>query len=175
MMVTAPYLRPTPSPTLAAMAQTTAWRNFRRMQDMTVIAASLIYAAAVIHAFDRLPGPVALIGQVTLIWPALFLLLSLGLPLTVGGLRRTLARYVWMSFKAGFGQTVISVLGGVALLGGAAVFMYVQLAGAAHGGRYPAGAFAGYAAGIGILAAQAVLARALERTRDARREIETDG
>jgi len=155
------------------MAFTPAWRNFRRMQDMTVAAACLIYAGAVANAFDRLPGGSALIGQVTLLWPAPFLLLSLGLPLLVGGLRRSLTRYVWMSFKAGFGQTASSVLVGVGLLGGAALFVYAQISGAAQGGRYPAGVFSGYAAGIGILAAQAVLARALERTPEVRREIET--
>ena len=41
-----------------------------------------------------------------------------------------------------------------------------------HGGRYPAGVFSGYAAGIGILAAQAVLVRALETVPDVRKQIE---
>ena len=44
--------------------------------------------------------------------------------------------------------------------------------GAADGGRYPAGVFSGYAAGIGILAAQAVLVRVLERDPEVRRQIE---
>jgi len=154
------------------MAHTPAWRNFRRMQDMTVTAALLIYAGAVLHAFDRLPGGRELIAQRTLVWPGVFFLLSLGLPLLVGPFRRPLARYVWMSFKAGFGQTAGSVVGGVALLLGAALFMYWQVAGAAHGGRYPAGVFSGYAAGIGILAAQAALVRVLERHPEVRREIE---
>jgi hypothetical protein len=43
----------------------------------------------------------------------------------------------------------------------------------AHGGRYPAGVFSGYAAGIGILLVQAILARDLERDPDVRRRIET--
>jgi hypothetical protein len=154
------------------MAHTPAWRNFRRMQDMTVTAALLIYAGAVLHAFDRLPGGRELIAQRTLVWPAVFFLLSLGLPLLVGPFRRPLARYVWMSFRAGFGQTAGSVVAGVALLLGAALFMYWQVAGAAQGGRYPAGVFSGYAAGIGILAAQAALVRVLERHPDVRREIE---
>lgn len=154
------------------MTHKRAWRNFKRMQDMTVASALLIYAGAVLHAFDRLPGGTYLISQRTLVWPGVFLLLSLGLPLAVGAFRRALARYVWMSFQAGFGQTAGSVLTGVGLLGGAALFMYWQIAGAVDGGRYPAGVFAGYAAGIGILGAQAALVRLLERHPDVRRQIE---
>jgi hypothetical protein len=156
------------------MAHTRAWRNFRRMQDMTVATAALIYAGAVLHAFDRLPGPVVLITQRTLVWPGIFLLLSLGLPLAVGAMRRPLAKWVWMSFQAGFGQTAGSILSGVGLLSGAALLMYWQVSSAANGGRYPAGVFSGYAAGIGILAAQAMLVRVLERHPEVRREIEVE-
>jgi hypothetical protein len=144
------------------MAYTRAWRNFRRMEDTTVAVASLIYAGAVVHAFQHLPGGKDLIAQRTLIWPGIFLSLSLSLPLAVGKFRRPLTRYVWMSFNAGFGQTVGSIMGGLALLLGAALFMYWQITGASNGGRYPAGVFSGYAAGIGILAAQALLVRVLE-------------
>ena len=42
------------------MAFSTAWRNFKRMQDLTVAAASLIYAAAVVHAMVRFPASPAL-------------------------------------------------------------------------------------------------------------------
>jgi hypothetical protein len=154
------------------MAHTPAWRNFKRAQDLTVAMAGLIYAGAVVHAFDRLPGGGALIAQRTLAWPAVFLTLSIALPLAVGMIRRPLARYVWMSFRAGFGQTAPSVLGGVALLGGAAVFMYWQISNAANGGRYPAGVFSGFAAGIGIMMAQAALVRVLERHPQVRKEIE---
>ena len=154
------------------MAHTRAWRNFRRMQDMTVAAASLIYAGAVVHAFRMLPGDFALIAERTLVWPGIFLSLSLSVPLAVGAIRRNLARFVWMSFKAGFGQTAGSVVIGVALLMGAALLMYWQIQGAAAGGRYPAGVFSGYAAGIGILAAQAALVRVLELHPDVKREIE---
>lgn len=154
------------------MTHKPAWRNFRRMQDITVAAAALIYAGAVVHAFDRLPGSFELIAQRTLVWPGIFFLLSLGLPLLVGIFRRGLARYVWLSFHAGFGQSVGSVLIGIGLLVGAALFMYWQIAGAAGGGRYPAGVFSGYAAGIGILAAQAALVRVLEQHPDVKKQIE---
>jgi hypothetical protein len=154
------------------MVHTRAWRNFRRMQDMTVVAASLIYAGAVVHAFQHLPGSYALIAERTLVWPGIFLSLSLSLPLVVGGIRRPLARYVWLSFKQGFGQTPGSVVIGVTLLMGAALFMYWQIRGAANGGRYPAGVFSGYAAGIGILAAQAALVRVLEQHPEVKPQIE---
>lgn len=154
------------------MAHTRAWRNFRRMQDMTVAAAGLIYAAAVVHAFQNLPGGLGLIAERTLIWPGIFLSLSVSVPLAVGAIRRPLARYVWLSFKQGFGQTAGSVVIGVALLLGAALFMYWQIRSAAHGGRYPAGVFAGYAAGIGILMAQAALVRVLEHHPEVKPQIE---
>jgi hypothetical protein len=157
---------------MGVMAYTRAWTNFKRMQDMTVAAATLIYAGAVLHAFQRLPGGPSLIAERTLVWPAGFLFLSLAIPLAAPPLRRNLTRYVWMSFQAGFGQTASSVLIGVGLLAGAALFMYWQVAGATVGGRYPAGVFSGYAAGIGILAAQAALVRVLERLPDVRNAIE---
>jgi hypothetical protein len=145
------------------MAHTPAWKSFKRTQDLTVAMASLIYAGAVVHAFARLPWTRDVITQRTLVFPAIYLLLSVSVPLLVGALRRPLTRYVWMSFEAGFGQTLFSILSGVALLGGAAGFMYWQISTAVPGGRYPTGVFSAYAAGIGILAAQAALVRVLER------------
>jgi hypothetical protein len=154
------------------MPYTRAWTNFKRMQDITVAAATLIYAGAVLHAFQRLPGGPDLIAERTLVWPAGFLFLSLVIPLALAPLRRVLTRYVWMSFQAGFGQSAGSVITGIGLLAGAALFMYWQVAGAMHGGRYPAGVFSGYAAGIGILAAQAALVRVLERAPEVKQAIE---
>jgi hypothetical protein len=154
------------------MAFTRPWRDFRRMQDVAVGAATLIYAGAVVNAFQVLPGGAALIAQRTLLWPAVFLFLSFTVPLLVRPVKRGLARYVWMSFRAGFGQTPFSVLTGVGLLALAALFIYWQVSAVAHGGRYPAGVFSGYAAGIGILAAQAVLVRVLEKLPDIRKLIE---
>lgn len=154
------------------MPHTPAWRNFKRTQDLTVATAVLIYAGAVAHAFDRLPGGPDLIVQRTLLWPVVFLSLSFTLPLLIGAVRRPLARYVWMSFQAGFGQNVGSIVAGVLLLGGAAALIYWQISNAASGGRYPAGVFSGYAAGIGILAAQAALVRVLEKHPEVKRQIE---
>ena len=156
------------------MPHTSEWRAFRRAQDLTLVTALLIYAGAVAHAFLRLPGEPSLVAQRALWWPGGAFILAFLVPLAVPLVRRPLAQYVWRSFQAGFGQTFGSVLGGVLLLGGAAAFMYWQSNGAAHGGRYPAGVFSGYAAGIGILAAQVRLVRVLQRDPEARKHIEAD-
>jgi hypothetical protein len=154
------------------MDHTASWRNFRRMQLSTFAAASLIYAGAVIYAWRTLPGDEDLKLQRTILFPTSFLLLSWLLPLLIPGLRKRLARYVWMSYVAGFGQTVISVLTGIGVLLLAAAFIYWQVAAVEHGGRYPAGVFSGYAAGIGILVAQILLVRRMEQDPEVRRLIE---
>ena len=154
------------------MAFTRAWRNFKRMQDLTVATAGLIYSGAVVHAATRLPGGGAWIARWTILWPAVFLLAALVIPLVVPVLKRWLARYVWLSFQAGFGQTPASIITGVCLLLGAALFIYWQVAAVAASGQYHANVFSAYAAGIGILAAQAVLVRALERIPEVRERIE---
>jgi hypothetical protein len=154
------------------MAFIRAWRDFKRMQDVAVSVSALIYAGAVVNAFAVLPGGAGLATQFTLLWPAGFMFLSAAVPLLVGPTRRLLARYVWLSFQAGFGQTAVSVLSGVGLLCGAALFIYWQVLEASHGGNYPAGVFSGYAAGVGILIAQAILVRMLEKTPQVREIIE---
>jgi hypothetical protein len=163
---------PDADPYIGAMAHTPAWRNFKRTEDFAVATSTLIYAGAVLHAFNRLPLSGPTIAQRTLVWPAVFLTLSLALPLLFGGLRRPLTRYVWMSFRAGFGQSARSILGGLALPVAAAGFMYWQIATAQPGSPYPAGVFSAYAAGIGILAAQAALVRVLEQHPEVKKEIE---
>lgn len=142
------------------------------MQDVGAAASCLIYAGSVVHAFSVLPGGTARIARHALVWPATALLAGFALPLLILPVRRVLARYVWMSFLSGFGQTSVSVLTGVGLLVVAAGFIYWQVASVATGGAYPAAVFGGYAAGIGILAAQSVLARWLERDPEARKHIE---
>jgi hypothetical protein len=149
-----------------------AWLDFRRTQDCACIAAGLIYAAAALHAWTRLPGPAALKTEVILAFPAAFLIATIVVSLGVGAIRRSLARYVWMSFEAGFGQSAMSILMGVSLLIAAAVLIYLEVGHAAAGGRYPAGVFSGYGAGIGILIVQAALVRTLQRDPAIRSQIE---
>lgn len=154
------------------MGHIPSWRNFRRMQLSTLTVASLIYAGAVLYAWRTLPGGEDLKLQRTILFPLAFLLLSWLAPLAIRPIRRRLSRYVWMSYVAGFGQSVISVVTGLGLLVAAAGFIYWQVAAVEHGGRYPAGVFSGYAAGIGILVAQILLLRRLERDPAIRQLIE---
>lgn len=153
------------------MAFTRSWRNFKRMQDMTVAVASLIYAAAAVHALGVLPGDRAAALRWTLAWPAAWLVGVYLVAMLTPPLRRAMARWVWASFRAGFGQTPGSILSGVALLLGAGAFIYWQVDRAAAGQAGP-NVFSAFAAGIGVLAAQAVLARALEALPEVRVLIE---
>ena len=149
----------------------------------TVSAFGTVYAAYALYQFIGAPAAFVLLGIIgvaTMLAAALHgpALAGLGLagslvvPLLVPWIRERLGRYVWMSFIAGFGQTPISVLTGIGVLAGAALFIYWQVAAVATGGRYPAGVFSGYAAGIGILVAQAALVRRLEQSPEIRALIE---
>jgi len=154
------------------MALSRAWVNFKRMEDMTAAAGLLIYAAAVVHAFQELPGGVGVVARWTVFWPGFFLLLTAAAALLAPILRRGLIRYVWMSFRAGFGQSPGSVLVGVGILMGAALLIYREMAQIEATGRYATSVFSAYAAGVGLLIAQAVLVRALERQPEVRALIE---
>jgi len=145
------------------MGTSRAWRAFKRTEDCACAFASLIYLAAAIEAWRVLPGSVGLKALVILVAPGAFLVLCLAALLAVAPWRKLLSRFVWLSFTSGFGQSPLSVLSGLAVLVVAAGFIYLQIRGVAHGGRYPAGVFSGYGAGIGVLYAQAILVRTLER------------
>ena len=145
------------------MGYSHAWLAFKRTEDCACAFASLVYLAAAIQGWRVLPGDIRLKALVMVVAPAAFLILCLVVPLVVAPWRRLLSRFVWLSYTSGFGQSPASVLSGLAALLFAAGFIYLQIRGVAHGGRYPAGVFSGYGAGIGILFAQAILVRALER------------
>jgi hypothetical protein len=157
------------------MAFTPAWRNFKRMQDLTVAAACLIYAAAMVQALAAPSAGTEMALRWTVLWPAAFLGFSLAIPLLVRPLRRGLTRYVWMSFQGGFGQTVGSVLFGVFLLVAVGVFFYLRATWEVVAGFVGANVFSAYAAGIGILAVQALLVRDLEGVPEVREVIEERG
>lgn len=162
----------TPPPKAPPGFHTLAWRNFKRMQLSACLFGALIFALTVVRAFDVLPGDADEKLFVFLIAPIGFFGLTLAASLFASPLRRMLKRYVWITFTAGFGQTPWSVAGVLTVLGVAAWAIFNQIAGFADGGRYPAGIFSAYAAGIGLMAAQALLCRALEREPDVRPLIE---
>jgi hypothetical protein len=149
-----------------------AWRMFRRMQYSTFAAGALIYAAATAHAWRVLPSAPTLKLQAMLLYPSAYFLATLVIPLAAPPLRRLLRTHIWISFRTGFGQSVISVLAVVLVLATAASFLYFDTARAAHSGRLPESAFAAYAAGIGVLLAQALLVRRIERDPALRAQIE---
>lgn len=142
------------------------------MQDSIAVAAILAYAAAVIWAWRVLPGGAALKFQRTAIFPGAFLTLTFFGAWLIPALRGALMRHLWVSYRGGYGQSVISVLGGFAVLIAVAGFIFWQIHDVAHGGRYPGGAFSGYAAGIGLLAVQVILVRRMERDPALRGQIE---
>src|SRR6202020_464074 len=133
-----------------------AWRMFRRMQYSAFAAGALIYAAAAAHAWRVLPGAPAFKLHWMLLYPSLYFLGTLLIPLAAPPLRRMLQAHIWISFRTGFGQSVISVLAVVLVLATAAGFIYADTATAAHNGRFPESAFSAYAAGVGVLLAQAL-------------------
>ena len=154
------------------MRPTHAWRMFRRMQASVVLVAALVYAAAAVHAWQALPGAQALKLQRMVAFPALYFTLSLAGVMLIPPLRAAMLNHLWISFRTGYGQSAISVLVGVGVLIAAGAFIYWQTQAVAHGGRYPAGVFAGYGAGVGLLLAQSLLVRRLERDPTLRGQIE---
>jgi hypothetical protein len=138
-----------------------AWRMFRRMQYSAFAVGALFYAAAAVHAWRVLPGDAKSKTLWMVLYPGVYFLATLVLPLVTPPIRRLLKTQIWISFRTGFGQSVISVLGVALVLVTAAAFMYFDTA--AGGGRFPVAALSGYAAGVGVLLAQALLVRRIER------------
>ncbi|CAN5289457.1 hypothetical protein BH09PSE2_BH09PSE2_13010 [soil metagenome] len=151
------FKRPPSGPTY-----TLEWRNFRRMQGSACLFGGLIYAAAALRAWTELEGSLDLKRSVIVVFPLVFGMLTLWIPLAVAPVRRRLKRYVWLSFVSGFGQSVLSVLTGLGVLALGGAFLFSEVARAGHGGRWPAGAFSALGSGLGVLLAQAILTTWLE-------------
>jgi len=134
------------------------------MQDSAFLVGVLIYAAAAVYAWTVLPGAAVFKLQRMVLFPGVYFLATLLIPLAAPPVRRMLRTHLWIAFRTGFGQSVISVLVVVLILAGFAAFIILDTANAAHSGRgFPESAFAAYAAGIGVLLAQALLVRRIER------------
>lgn len=155
------------------MGVSRSWRVFRRMQDSAFAVGALIYAAAAVHAWTVLPGAATFKLQHMVLLPGIYFLATLLIPLAAPPVRRMLRTHLWIAFRTGFGQSVISVLAVVLILASAAAFIIFDTQNAAHSGRFPESAFAAYAAGVGVLLAQALLVRRIERDPALRPSIES--
>lgn len=154
------------------MTQSPDWRNFRRMQDLTLGFASAAYVADAILAWPIIPAATGFKLAIMLFFPLVYLIGVTALTLTIKPLRELMTRFVWMSFKAGFGQTVFSVLASIGMLTVITAYTYFASLGSADGGPYPAGAFSGFGAGIGILIVQTVLTHRMQHDPEFEAEVE---
>ncbi len=155
------------------MSHTRAWRNFRRLEDGVAVFAGLALAGAGIRVWETSPLAQSFKLIAVVAAPVLFVALAILVPISVPAVRKALTGYVWKSFTSGFGQSARSVLSGFLLPAAAAGLMLAQIHNAQHGGPFPASILAAYGAGVGILVAQAILVRALERDPVIRAQIET--
>ena len=154
------------------MGVSASWRMFRRMQYSAFAVGALIYAAGAVYAWAVLPSPAKFKLEGVALWPALCFAATLAIPLLTPPVRHMLKTHIWISFRTGFGQSVISVLAVVFVLATAAAFIYADTARAALSGRFPQASFSAYAAGLGVLLAQALLVRRIERDPTLRPRIE---
>jgi len=154
------------------MGVSASWRMFRRMQYSAFAVGALIYAAGAVHAWRVLPGAPKQKLEGMALWPALYFLATAAIPLLAPPVRHALKTHIWISFRTGFGQSVVSVLAVVFVLATAAAFIYGDTAHAALSGRFPWASFSAYAAGLGVLLAQALLVRRIERDPTLRPRIE---
>jgi len=132
------------------------------MQASVLAVGLLVYAGAALDAWQVLPSADGLRWRLTVLFPGLYLALTLVAALAIPAVRRAITKHLWISYRTGFGQSVISVVVGLGLLVALAGLIVWQVHQLAHGGTSPGGAFAGFGAGLGLLIAQVVLVRALE-------------
>ena len=154
------------------MGVSASWRMFRRMQYSAFAVGSLIYAAGAVFAWAVLPGPPKFKLEGMALWPAVYFAATLAVPLLARPVRHVLEAHIWISFRTGFGQSVVSVLAVVFVLAVAAAFIFTDTVHAALNGRFPQASFSAYAAGLGVLLAQALLVRRIERDPTLRPRIE---
>ena len=142
------------------------------MQGAAALFATLVYAAAAVHAWAVIPVGAGAKRAFLLVFPVIYAMAVLVVTLQMKIARRWLKRYVWLSFASGFGQSPVSVLTGLGVLAIAAGLIYRRIHIAAVGGPMPAGPFSALGAGIGVLLAQFLLVSALEREPKIREIIE---
>lgn len=144
------------------------------MQDSVLAVGLLVDAGAVVEAWRVLPADAAFKARLTLLFPIAYLVAVLAGTLALPAARKALKRHLWVSYRSGFGQSVVSVISGLGLLVAVAGLIVWQVHHLAAGGTSPGGAFSGYGAGLGLLIAQAILVRNLEADPDVIAEITDD-
>jgi hypothetical protein len=130
------------------------------MQTSLALAAALAYAACALEAWR---GPHAPGLARTMLFSLGFFAAALGATLFAPVLRIAIEGHLMTSYRTGFGQGLVSVAVGLTTILAAATFLFWRI----HGAGDPAPAFSAFAAGIGLLVAQVVLVRKLERERPA--------
>lgn len=154
------------------MAFHPGWLNFRRMQDTVAAVAGLVYAAVTLEAWRALPAPDSFKLERLIILPGMLALFTLAGALLIPLPRRALMRHLWVSYRTGFGQTVISVLGGVGVLVLLALLSLWPILFPDKAGPRLGSGFSAYGAGIGLLLAEAILVRRLQVDPVLRQQIE---
>jgi len=154
------------------MALARNWESFAACKDTVVAVAGLAYGGAAMEAWRALPGAVGVKLWRLALYPGGLLALALIAALSAPILRGALLRHLWISYRTGFGQSVISVLAGVSVFLALAVFSIWPIL---HGGPVDprfGGAFSAYGAGIGLLLAEAILVRRIEADPRMRQQLE---
>ena len=142
------------------------------MQASALAVAALVYAGAALQTWRTLPGAVAMKLDRLVLGPGVLATLALLAALLIPVLRTVLIRHLWVSYRTGFGQSVVSVLAGLGLLIAVAGFSLWPFAHGAFGSPAAGAGYSAYAAGIGVLLAEAFLVRRIEADPVLRREIE---
>lgn len=160
------------APMFRPMALDIGWQNFRRMQDTVATVAGLAYAGLALEGWRAFHAPETFKLERLVILPGALALCALAGALLIGPLRRALMRHLWVSYRTGFGQTAISVLGGVGVLIVLALLSLWPLLFPDKTGPHLGSGFSAYGAGIGLLWAEAILVRRLEADPVLRSQIE---
>jgi hypothetical protein len=145
------------------------------MQDSLLTVGLLVYAAAALDAWRALRLGPAVKLELAVLFPGAYLVLTLVVVLAIPKFRRALHQHLLASYRTGFGQSATSVIVGLGLMIAIAGLIVWQVHHLAGGGTSPGGAFSGYGAGLGLLVAQVVLVRRLEKRPEIRAEIGSPG
>src|SRR5260370_42110392 len=113
------------------------WGMFGGMEYSAFAGGALIYAGGAVHAWAVLPAPPKLKLEGMALWPALYFATTFAIPLLAPPVRHVLKTHIWISFRTGFGQSVVSVLAVVFVLAAAAAFLFADTAHPALSRRLP--------------------------------------